>query len=549
MKLLQNDRSVAFTDLLPLIMVLLCTVIVSVTCTAPRYNYDNTLCELTKGWKMADGTTVSIDDLPVGDVSLTHDLSGIDLDRKRLCFFTTHTNVISSFDGVENYEYAPQLAPILGRSYGRYIHLIPIPPDAKSVTLTLHPLYDNSAVVVTDIAVEDAGMFMADIYHDGLPNFALCMLISLFGVLMLIMGLTTLRSFEKNAINFFSLGAFAILIGIWSANDTMILQVFTQHPEIVRFVNYLSLIFLSYLPVSFIASATNHRDTVLLPIMLVLVLANFAATMTLSLLSIKDIREMLLFSHINVAAAMCMVVYLMIRSVRKRTAATDFLRNVIAGMTSAVIGVGIDLVRYQLFPNSPLGASFFTRIAVLIFIVLMGIYLVRERTRFAVEKGQAELMKKMAYTDGLTELGNRAAFHKRESEIRNERAECVIVQLDINFLKKVNDVYGHAEGDRQIISASKIIKKTFEHIGDSFRTGGDEFIVITRRGGIADVEKALEKMEKRVSEYNESEKPPVPLQIAYGYAHCSMKTDMLEEAERLADQRMYKKKNEMKLPK
>ena len=50
----------------------------------------------------------------------------------------------------------------------------------------------------------------------------------------------------------------------------------------------------------------------------------------------------------------------------------------------------------------------------------------------------------------------------------------------------------------------------------------------------------------QVGIYNKKENPPVNLQIAYGYAYCAMGTDMLEEAERLADQRMYKKKSEMK---
>lgn len=547
MKLPKNKHGTAISDLLPLAIILLLTIIVTITCRTHQVHYNNDIADLTNGWTSADGESFSMDNLPVGDIVLSHDLTNIDLNRKRLCMKTVHTFIKVEVDGVIIYEYAPEIAPILGKSYGMYIHMIPIPADASSVTLTLHPLYDDTSAIINNIAIEDAGMFMGDIYHKGLPNFELCMLISLFGVLMLIMGFTTLRSSESNAVNFFSLGTFAILIGVWSANDTMIFQVFTQHPEIARFVNYICLIFLSYLPVSFLASATNHRDSILLPIMFSLDIINFIVTIVLSLFGISDIREMLPFSHINVAIAMCMTIYFMVRAVKNKTVAAYFLRRVIGGMTFVFFGVAIDLVRYQLFPVSPLGASLFTRVGVLIFIVMMGAYLVKERTRYAVERGQAELMKKMAYTDGLTQLGNRAAFHERENEIRRDRTDCFIVQLDINYLKKVNDVYGHAEGDRHIINASHIIRDSFSDIGDSFRTGGDEFIVITRRGNTQDIEKAISKMEKLVSDYNKNEKPPVPLQIAYGYAQCSMKTDMLEEAEKLADQRMYKKKNEMKV--
>ncbi len=368
----------------------------------------------------------------------------------------------------------------------------------------------------------------------------------LFGVLMLCIGFSTLRSYEGNPLNFFSLGGFAIVVGIWSANDTLILQVFTQRPEIVRFASYICLIFISYFPISFLASATNYRNPVMLSILFGLNASDFVITITLSILGIKDVRDMLLFSHFNVAVAMFMAIYLMVRASKKRTVNAEFLHKVIVGMSFTGVGVTWDMIRYRLFPNSHLASSFFTRIGVFVFIVIMGIHLMRERTKLAVEQGRTELMKKLAYTDSLTELGNRAAFHEKEDEIRRTRTDCVVVQLDINFLKKVNDVYGHAEGDRHIINAAHIIRDSFSDIGISFRTGGDEFIVITHKNNISSVEKAISKMDKYILEYNKNENPPIPLQIAYGYACCEMQTDMLEEAEKLADQRMYIKKKEMK---
>ena len=53
-------------------------------------------------------------------------------------------------------------------------------------------------------------------------------------------------------------------------------------------------------------------------------------------------------------------------------------------------------------------------------------------------------------------------------------------------------------------------------------------------------------MEKAAAAYNAKAKPPVPLQIAYGYAHYTTQADMLEAAEKLADERMYEKKRAMK---
>ena len=192
-----------------------------------------------------------------------------------------------------------------------------------------------------------------------------------------------------------------------------------------------------------------------------------------------------------------------------------------------------------------LGTSAFTRIGVLLFLLVVGIYLIRERNRLTMEHDRAQLMEKMAYTDCLTELKNRIAFSEKENEIRDKEIPAMIVQFDINLLKKVNDVYGHAAGDRHIIAAAHILRDSFVQIGTCYRTGGDEFIVVAEQGGEAETKQALAEMQKMVYAYNENERPPVQLQIAYGYALYEPPNE-LTEAERLADQRMYDCKKKMK---
>ncbi len=541
-----NKNSIIFSDLLPLLVIVLCVVVVTVTYHPEKATYMDETTALDSGWVTDDGQRFDIDELPKGDITVTHTLTGIDLYRKRFCFRSADTHITAVFDGEEFYSYAPEFPPVLGRSYGMYIHMIPIPPEAQTVTLKLHPLYDNLAPYLRYAAVEDAGVFMGDIYHQNLPGFALCVIIALFGVLMLILGFTARHTTYQSDVNFFSLGTFSILVGVWSANDTYIIQVFTQHPELMRFTNYLCLIFIAYLPVSIMAKATNNSGTVMLPILFLLTTLNFVITMLLSALEISDVRLMLPFSHFNIIVAMVMTMILMVRSVRKKTIDRRFLHMVIVGMTCAVIGVAADILRFRLFPDSSLASSTFTRIGVLVFIVLMGRYLMQERTKTAAQQGQTELMRKLAYTDGLTELANRSAFHLKEDELRQTQAECVIVQLDINFLKKVNDVYGHAEGDKHIIGAANIIRECFDGLGSCYRVGGDEFVVVAANCTEQSVCNALNDLEKKTAEYNTAEAPPVAMQIAHGYALYDGKSCTLEEAEKLADQRMYEKKKAMK---
>lgn len=527
-------------------MILLLTIIEILNSNSIEKKYHITIYDMTNGWVTPDGEVVSLDQPPQGDLVLTHSLEGMDKDNKRFCMTSTDTHIRAVFDSKQTYQYIPKLSSLLGESYGMYIHMIVIPPNAEEVTLYLHSIYEFKPVCVGNLAIEDAGMFMGDLYHENLPGFVFCLLIVLFGALMLVIGFIEYGAGNRDALQFFSLGTFVVLIGVWSSNDTLILQIFTQRPELIRFIIYLCIIFVPYPPVSFIANITNRKDTALRYVMLFLVMLNFIVTMALSLLELSDIRRMLCFSHANVIIAIVILVYLLATAVRHREIDKRMLNMILIGMGAVIVGALLDIIRFQLFPSGIYTSSLYTRIGVFIFIVMVGLHLLRERRREAVERGQAELMKIMAYTDGLTELANRAAFHEREKEIADEGRACHIVQLDVNLLKQVNDVYGHAEGDRHIVSAAHAIRDSFAGIGTAYRTGGDEFIVIVEDVDGDGVAQALEGLEQAAATYNENERPPVPLQIAYGFARYQPEAMKLKEAEKLADERMYEKKKAMK---
>jgi diguanylate cyclase (GGDEF)-like protein len=306
------------------------------------------------------------------------------------------------------------------------------------------------------------------------------------------------------------------------------------------------IIFIAYPPVSFMASATENKDTKLLPIMVVLISLNLVANMLLSGFGIFDPHDLLILSHINIIVAMIMVVFLMVKAIRRKSINKLFVRLSLIGMLAALLGVTTDMLRFWTDKTGAYGSSPYTKTGVLIFIVLEGAYLIKERGRLAVERERAELMEKMAYTDGLTELANRAAFHEKEGIISEKRQPCFIVQLDINYLKTVNDEYGHAEGDKHIIAAADCINNSFSGVGECYRTGGDEFIVIAVNSKDEDIKRSLEKLERAAEKYNQKEIPPVPLELAYGYAEFDPNKDNLENAEKLADERMYAKKRRMK---
>lgn len=80
----------------------------------------------------------------------------------------------------------------------------------------------------------------------------------------------------------------------------------------------------------------------------------------------------------------------------------------------------------------------------------------------------------MALTDGLTGLYNHRAYKEKISTISNY----VILVIDIDHFKRLNDTYGHAIGDKVLIKIANIIKLSVRQGDYAFRYGGEEFVII-----------------------------------------------------------------------
>ncbi|MDD3172940.1 MAG: EAL domain-containing protein [Herbinix sp.] len=94
-----------------------------------------------------------------------------------------------------------------------------------------------------------------------------------------------------------------------------------------------------------------------------------------------------------------------------------------------------------------------------------------------------ESMKKLAYTDYLTELPNRTAFTEMLDNImitlRNEET-IAIMDIDIDNFKNINDSLGHSYGDELLIDVTYRLKQAMDENDYLARIGGDEFIVLTQ---------------------------------------------------------------------
>lgn len=102
-------------------------------------------------------------------------------------------------------------------------------------------------------------------------------------------------------------------------------------------------------------------------------------------------------------------------------------------------------------------------------------------TDITIEQETQLLVNRRAEKDGLTGLLNRATLESQVKEcMANDAAPGVLVLLDLDELKKINDVYGHMEGDRAIRGVARMLTAQFRQTDIIGRLGGDEFLVYLR---------------------------------------------------------------------
>ncbi|HEY1989448.1 MAG TPA: diguanylate cyclase [Acidimicrobiales bacterium] len=107
-------------------------------------------------------------------------------------------------------------------------------------------------------------------------------------------------------------------------------------------------------------------------------------------------------------------------------------------------------------------------------------------------------LEEAALADPLTGVGNRRALDlmltRAMSGARRTGSELVVVAVDLDGLKRINDSRGHAEGDRTLTSLVDAISEGLRTSDTVFRTGGDEFAIVLQGIGLNEVEPLMHRI-------------------------------------------------------
>ena len=154
--------------------------------------------------------------------------------------------------------------------------------------------------------------------------------------------------------------------------------------------------------------------------------------------------------------------------------------------------------------------------------------------------------------DPLTKLNNRGQlmhYMAQESLIRKERKLTYLIMIDVNDFKKINDTFGHAEGDRALVILAAGLKKVVnEKKAPMFlgRYGGDEFVIIAHPETEEEIKDIISSIRASAEEKCAQENTPYVLSIAVGYDQLRDDHDSFQSCFERADHNLYLDKEEVK---
>ncbi|MDK2849739.1 MAG: hypothetical protein PWR32_406 [Candidatus Woesearchaeota archaeon] len=145
------------------------------------------------------------------------------------------------------------------------------------------------------------------------------------------------------------------------------------------------------------------------------------------------------------------------------------------------------------------------------------------------------------YLDSQTKIYNRNYLNKFLSELKNNDNNFLLINIDINNLKKINDLYGHLEGDKVINYVAKTLRQCTRENEKIIRFGGDEFLIIADNANIDNAAKLLNRIEESLNQKTANLKSYNGVSIGYAIGKISSKEEF-ERLYKLADEMMYQNK-------
>jgi diguanylate cyclase (GGDEF)-like protein len=198
---------------------------------------------------------------------------------------------------------------------------------------------------------------------------------------------------------------------------------------------------------------------------------------------------------------------------------------------------------FLLLQREPPAETFFEGIRFMVTNALRAVHMLDR------EKRLSEELRDLSLRDPMTSLLNRRGFlelgRSMESLAKRDGQTLGVLYADLDGLKKINDTWGHADGDMAIATLGKALAASFRESDVIARLGGDEFAVLFTGEGETAILQA--RLDLKLKELSENLERPWSVEASFGWLAWNPRETSLEDALERSDAMLYLTKKRRKL--
>lgn len=466
--------------------------------------------------------------------------------------FVTHCSVIKVYiDHTLIYEYGEKEA-LNGGLVGSGNMYVPLPENyaGKNLTIIIDVCEDGVFTKISDVYIQDIKYYVQNILYHNIPTLFIVTILLVLGIIIL--PLTTLFAGinQLTTKGFLCISGFSVVTAIWLICYTSIGLCFTNDYRTLSILAYICLYSIPVFFCFFIYKLMNHKwSKVILRFSSVTFLLFDIIAILLNHFDIAHFPKTLSIFHVLMLLG-CMIIFsiICVELFRERQKEVKIL---FIGIILFILIIFAEMARYwvdKYFITNVITEGTLLPMGIFVLIVGMTISLGLRLKKEISIKLETETLNYMAHTDALTKISNRLSCEETFHLLDTNKKPVVVINFDLNSFKKINDTFGHHTGDKVLVAFADILKDVFSDSGFIGRMGGDEFIVVLDYIKEEKILLYIEKMQKKIAEYNRNNKnEDYELSMSYGWAdnlNC-IETSIWRVYES-ADQKMYQYKKETK---
>ena len=544
-----KERLRVFALYLILAMVIVLLIWMNKETASNTIGFDNeNVYALAEGWSMQYGGKTLQVALPLDSsaeaeepVTYTRILEAQDSYCNMIMFHSSHQRIKIYLDGELLYTFGYGQSTPVHSSVGSAWQYTRLPEDweGKELRIETRGVYDSYSGNQENVYLGTKTSLVFMVAKQKVVSLLVALFLFIMGVLLIMSSFFFRESHTVGRIRY--LGIFAIVTSTWILLKSGVGQRFTGNIFMSMNILYLLFGLMPILTISFLLTFDSFLKSLFMRGLYWFCVVCYFVMQFLQFADVTDYTRMVSVNHINFLLIVLGMAGICIRK-KARGEKIEDLSVFVACFAFAGFGA-VDIYRFY-FEKTMQSNVGFTQAGLICFVCSLGYSVVKQSSEEQTQIIENKTLKKIAYLDILTNLPNRTAFENQMEKYRTGDADKrpIVMIVDLNGLKEINDTYGHKAGDVAIIRIAQLLDRHFGQPLHTYRIGGDEFCVLAE--GEKD-EIFRQRIRHFLSDVKEADKEyAFTFSAAYGYVKSG--EEGIDKAFICADKKMYICKMQMK---